>query len=104
MDQKTYHMAHEIKDGGAVSALCFKKPRPINLKVACWTIRPEAVTCKKCLQLMPTENYKCRHCGRVIAYSLANLLHTRETFPKWIKSYCEKSDRYVHLMLQPAGE
>lgn len=51
-DKKTYHMADKWGPGGKVSALCFKSPRAINLDVALWTITPEAVTCKKCLQLM----------------------------------------------------
>ena len=50
-DHKKYHMADLIMPG-YVSALCFAKPRAINLKVALWTIVPEAVTCKKCLRLM----------------------------------------------------
>ena len=37
---------------GQVSARCFKKPRPINMDIASWTIRDEAVTCKKCLALI----------------------------------------------------
>ena len=37
---------------GAVSALCFKKPRAIDLKIASWTIRDEAVTCKQCLRII----------------------------------------------------
>jgi hypothetical protein len=51
-DRKKYHMADGFNDRGGVSALCFGSPRAINLKVASWTIRPEAVTCKKCLQIM----------------------------------------------------
>lgn len=51
-DDKEYHMADKIGPTGAVSALCFKKDRAINLKIALWTIRPEAVTCKKCLRLL----------------------------------------------------
>ena len=54
-DQKTYHMADVVRKDGAVSALCFKKPRAINLDVALWTIRPEAVTCAKCLRLLAKE-------------------------------------------------
>lgn len=47
-DRKVYHMAAKIRPDGAVSALCYKRPRAINLRVATWTIRPEAVTCPKC--------------------------------------------------------
>ena len=51
-DQKKYHMADRFSTDGKVSALCFAKPRAINLKVALWTIRPAAVTCAKCLRLL----------------------------------------------------
>ncbi|KKL62866.1 hypothetical protein LCGC14_2180880, partial [marine sediment metagenome] len=37
---------------GGVSALCFSKPRAINLNVARWTILPEHVTCKKCKRML----------------------------------------------------
>lgn len=47
-DHKKYHMAALINRNGGVSALCFKTPRPINLKVALWTNRKEAVTCLAC--------------------------------------------------------
>lgn len=50
-DRKKYHMAHLMSEKG-VSALCFTRPRPINLSVALWTIREEAVTCSKCLALI----------------------------------------------------
>lgn len=51
-DDPKYHMADKWGPGGTVSALCFKRPRPIDLKVALWTITPEQVTCKKCLRLL----------------------------------------------------
>ena len=35
-----------------VSALCFPKPRAIDLKRAAWTIRASAVTCEKCLKIL----------------------------------------------------
>lgn len=47
-DEKVYHLAAKFREDGAVSALCFKSLRPINLNIALWTIRPEAVTCLKC--------------------------------------------------------
>ena len=47
--KKTYHFGAKVNDLGQVSALCFKAPRPINLKRALWTNRREAVTCRKCL-------------------------------------------------------
>lgn len=47
-DRKVYHYAAKIRADGAVSALCFKRPRAINLKIALWTNRAEAVTCPRC--------------------------------------------------------
>lgn len=49
-DRKKYHMAKLIGDDGSVSALCSETPKPINLKVALWTLRKEAVTCRACLR------------------------------------------------------
>lgn len=46
------HMAKLISANGNVSPLCAKRPRAINLKVASWTNRPEAVTCPKCIALL----------------------------------------------------
>lgn len=48
---KIYHRAHLVSSKG-VSALCFKRPRSINLRQAMWTNRDEAVTCKKCLAMI----------------------------------------------------
>lgn len=50
---KVYHKAAKIAANGNVSALCSDPPRKINLKRALWTLRWEAVTCKKCLALKP---------------------------------------------------
>ena len=52
MAKKMQHMADKINPRGGVSALCFSKPRAINLATATWTLRPEAVTCKKCMAIM----------------------------------------------------
>jgi hypothetical protein len=41
-----------MRDDGAVSALCFKRPREIDLSKSTWTICDEDVTCPKCLALM----------------------------------------------------
>lgn len=51
-DMKPYHKAARINQSGGVSALCFKKPRAIDLSRALWTIRDEVVTCKKCLAIL----------------------------------------------------
>ncbi len=52
---RPYHMADKISEDGRVSAVCFTSRRAINLKLAYWTNRWEAVTCKKCLALRPRE-------------------------------------------------
>lgn len=49
---KVYHRASKIAPNGDVSALCFARPRAIDLSKALWTIRDEAVTCPKCLAEM----------------------------------------------------
>ena len=51
-DTKPYHYASCVDGKGGVSALCFPKPKAINLKVASWTIREKAVTCNKCRSLL----------------------------------------------------
>lgn len=53
---RKYHMGDKINQRGGVSALCFLKPRSIDLTRACWTNRKEAVTCKKCLILLARSN------------------------------------------------
>ena len=54
-DRKKYHMAGKMDARGHVSALCFSRPRAINLRQALWTLRKEAVTCPACLRLLSTE-------------------------------------------------
>jgi len=49
---KIIHRGLLLDKKGNVSALCFKRPKAISLKKASWTIRNEAVTCKKCLALL----------------------------------------------------
>jgi len=51
-DKKKYHMVHLLGSDGSVSALCFKKPRPINLKVSGWTNQKKDVTCLSCVRLL----------------------------------------------------
>ena len=50
-DQKICHLAGKIAPDGRVSALCFKKPRAIDLSLATWTLLRNAVTCPKCRAL-----------------------------------------------------
>lgn len=51
-DRKTYHKAHLWTEAGQVSALCFRRPRAIDLSRELWTTDDSAVTCPKCLKLM----------------------------------------------------
>ena len=51
-DRKVYHFARQWRADGAVSALCYKRPRPINLRIALWTITVKAVTCPRCLKMI----------------------------------------------------
>lgn len=46
---KIYHRAHLMGPDGQVSALCFKRPRAIDLRTASWTLRDDEVTCPKCI-------------------------------------------------------
>ena len=50
-DRKVYHLAKLFGKNG-VSALCYKQPRAICLRLALWTITPRQVTCRKCRKLM----------------------------------------------------
>ena len=45
------HLADKVNQHGGVSAFCSSsiRPRAINLRVATWTNRREAVTCEACL-------------------------------------------------------
>lgn len=52
---KTYHRGDKINQHGGVSALCFAKPRAIDLRRALWTNRDEAVTCPKCRLILATK-------------------------------------------------
>lgn len=54
-DHKIYHFAAKFAlDGsGRVSALCYKRPRGINLdRGYTWTITESAVTCLRCRRLL----------------------------------------------------
>ena len=52
MNPRPVHLAKKIRPDGAVSPQRAKTPRALNLKVATWTLREEAVTCRKCLDLI----------------------------------------------------
>ena len=49
---KVYHRASKIASNGDVSALCYAKPRRINLARESWTLIDSAVTCPKCRALI----------------------------------------------------
>ena len=55
MSNKLVHRAAMLDEFGNASALCFAKPRAINLRIASWTIRDEAVTCEKCKRAMASR-------------------------------------------------
>lgn len=52
---KKIHLANLIRGDGMVSALCFVKPRPINLASETWTQQERLVTCKKCKLLQEKD-------------------------------------------------
>ncbi|CAB4190032.1 hypothetical protein UFOVP1193_30 [uncultured Caudovirales phage] len=54
---KIYHMASKINQDGGVSALCYAKPKAINLRSASWTNRRTAVTCPKCQRILAGMAY-----------------------------------------------
>jgi len=66
---KLYHKAGKMRSDGAVSALCFARPRAIDLTRALWTIRPEAVTCRALAWFLNT--FQINHVDRAVAGSLA---------------------------------
>jgi hypothetical protein len=45
---KVIHRADRVNAAGGVSALCFRQPKPIDLKVGSWTLVDKAVTCRRC--------------------------------------------------------
>ncbi len=49
---RIYHLANKMRADGAVSAICFKTPRAIDLTRATWTTDRKAVTCPKCMGIV----------------------------------------------------
>ena len=45
---KRVHMASKVAEDGSVSALCYFKPRRIDMRFATWTTDAKAVTCEAC--------------------------------------------------------
>lgn len=53
---RVYHRAKKMNAAGQVSARCFVKPRPINLKRrVSWTLRDQDTTCPKCLKIIAAK-------------------------------------------------
>jgi len=51
-DRKVYHIAAKFTAAGQVSALCYKRPKAIDLKRGqSWTLVPETATCPRCRRL-----------------------------------------------------
>jgi hypothetical protein len=48
---RVVHLGRFITVNGGVSAYCFRTPHSIDLRKGTWTNRPEAATCKKCLDV-----------------------------------------------------
>lgn len=49
---RMYHRGDKVDAQGRVSALCFSKPRPIDMRRASWTLADAFVTCPKCAALI----------------------------------------------------
>lgn len=51
-----YHRAKLINEAGDIVPLCrVVSMKKINLKVECWTIRDDAVTCRRCAALISCQ-------------------------------------------------
>lgn len=50
--KRVRHRGDKINQRGGVSALCFSKPRAIDMKRATWVMNDDAVTCPKCRALI----------------------------------------------------
>lgn len=46
------HRGDKISEQGDVSALCFKRPRAIDMQRASWALSDWGVTCPKCLRVI----------------------------------------------------
>ena len=49
---RIYHRGTKVNRNGKVTALCFARPRAIDMTRATWTISDDAVTCPKCKALL----------------------------------------------------
>ncbi len=57
---RVYHRAALISDAG-VSALCFKRPHPIDLRRESWTLRDDGATCPKCRAIIAARKAEETH-------------------------------------------
>ncbi len=55
MMTKIVHRAKHLHPDGSVSPLCATSTRAINTRRASWTLRDDAVTCKRCLSCLKTK-------------------------------------------------
>ena len=53
---RTRHRGNKINAKGRVSALCFQRPRAIDMKRATWVMSDDAVTCPKCRALIDARS------------------------------------------------
>lgn len=54
------HMADKVRADGEVSALCYARPRPINMDRASWTFTRRFVTCRACQERWDAANAQLR--------------------------------------------
>ena len=55
-DRKAVHIAKHCTIDGRVSALCYKRPRAIDLKRGqSWVLEPERATCPKCRKIAAVD-------------------------------------------------
>lgn len=60
--RRIVHRATAVDGTGQVSALCFKRPRAIDLRRAAWTVGDATVTCPRCCALL-----QAMHRARAVA-------------------------------------
>lgn len=45
---KVVHLGAMVDPDGNASALCYRRPRPIDLRKASWTLADDLVSCPRC--------------------------------------------------------
>lgn len=56
MSDRVVHRGGWVNSKGQVSALCFKRPRAIDMKRATWVGHDDAVTCPKCVAVIAARS------------------------------------------------